>query len=46
MTKKDYIPKFSLSIQILATFMSKKELRELVTKYVKAKKENWGKYNK
>lgn len=46
MMKKDYRPEYSLSIKILATFMGKRELKQLIDKYVIAKTANWGKYDK
>lgn len=39
-----YKPKYSLSLYYLKKIMSKKELDELLKKYVKAKVENWHNY--
>lgn len=42
-TPIDYKPKYSLSIAILGEFMTKKELNELMRRYVEAKKNLWKK---
>jgi hypothetical protein len=44
--KKDYKPKFSLSIKYLRMIMTRKEFEEMLNKYVDKKKEHWGDYNK
>lgn len=46
MFKKNYVPKYSLSIKILSKVMSKKDFKELMVKYIAQKKADWGKYNK
>lgn len=44
--RKNYTPKYSLSIKILSMMMSKRELNKLIKEYVITKKANWGKYGK
>lgn len=43
---QDYKPKYSLSIKYLKKILTKDELKDLMKKYVEAKKANWGKYKK
>lgn len=43
---KDYVPKYSLSIAYLKKIMGKKELKDLIEKYVSYKKLHWGDYHK
>ena len=38
----NYKPKFSLSIKYLEMFLSKKELKDLLDRYVEVKVANWG----
>lgn len=41
--KISYKPKYSLSIYYLSQIMSKRELDNLLERYVQAKKDNWDK---
>jgi hypothetical protein len=44
--KANYVPKHTLSIDVLRYSLSKKELRDLLKKYVKAKKNKYlGKFD-
>jgi len=43
-TKKDYVPKFSLSVKYLKEILTKKEFKDLMDRYVMYKKLNWGNY--
>lgn len=45
-TKRNYIPKYSLSIKILKAVLGKEQTKEIIKKYVAYKKENWGSYGK
>ncbi len=45
-TPIDYEPKYSLSIVYLKQIMTKQEFNSLIKKYIKAKVDTWGKYNK
>ncbi len=38
---KNYVPKYSLSIAILRSFMTQNEFKDLIQCYVVAKKEGW-----